>query len=163
MDHPERRYTQKCVTPKPNFGFGVRFSSFLASQHRGGRLRKILKAIWKPNRVYTLLGISFLIQRPTVRPPHPKMWYSKREIGNFPFGVRFSPFLASQHRGGQLGKILKAFWKPNRVYTLLGISFLIQQPTAGPPHPKMGYSESEFRFRSKIFALFGISAQGGST
>ena len=99
MDHPERRYTQKCVTPKPNFGFGV----------------------------------------------------------------RFSPFLASQHRGGRLGKILKAFWKPNRVYTLLGISFLIQHPTAGPPHPKIGYSETEFRFRSKIFALFGISTQGGLT
>ena len=30
-------------------------------------------------------------------------------------------------------------------------------------HPKMCYSEREFPFRSKIFALFGISAQGGST
>ena len=37
--------TPKCGTPKGNFPFGVRFLPFLASQHRGGRLRNILKAI----------------------------------------------------------------------------------------------------------------------
>ena len=154
----------KMCSLKANFAFGVRFSPFFASQYRGGLLRKILKVIWKPNKVYTLLGISFLIHWPTIIPPTPKrakilLWKRK-----FAFRVRFSPFFASQHRGGQLGKLLKVILKPNKVYTLLGISFLIHWPTIRPPHPKKGKNltpKVKFTFWVRFLPFFASQNRGG--
>ena len=159
MDHPERRYTQKCVTLKAKFAFGVRFSPFFASQHRGGvNLEKFQKLFENPTGYIRCWEYHFWFNNQPPDPPTPK-WGTPK--ANFAFGVRFSPFLASQHRGGQLGKILKAIWKPNRVYTLLGISFLIQRPTVRPPHPKMWYSKREIGNFPFGVPHFGVGGSDG--
>ena len=86
MDHPEWRYTQKCVTPKGNFPFGVRFSPFLASQHRPGvSTLENSKSDLKTQQGIYIAGNIIFDSKTNRQTPHPKMWYSERE--NLPFGV----------------------------------------------------------------------------
>ena len=63
MDPPEWRCTPKCGTPKGNFPFGVRFSPFLASQHRGGLTWKNSKSYLKTQQGIYIAGNIILIQK----------------------------------------------------------------------------------------------------